>query len=57
MQKLGIEQRVVEKAINHVSGSSSGIVGVYQVHEFMDERRAAFDKWAARVLVLGQDPR
>ncbi|WP_426041680.1 tyrosine-type recombinase/integrase [Brevundimonas sp. TWP2-3-4b1] len=55
MQKLGVEQRVVEKAINHVSGSSSGIVGVYQVHEFMGERRVAFDRWAERVLALSKD--
>lgn len=56
MQKLGVEQRVVEKAINHVSGSSGGIVGVYQVHEFMTERRLAFDAWAGRVQQLGRGP-
>ncbi len=52
MQRLGVEQRVVEKALNHVSGSTSGIVSVYQVHEFMNERRAAFEAWGAHVLAL-----
>lgn len=49
MAKLGIELPVIERALNHISGSFAGIVGVYQQHEFTDEKRAAFNAWASHV--------
>lgn len=53
--RLGVAVHVVEKALNHVSGTHSGIVGVYQRHEYGDERRRAMDLWAAHLdsLLLG----
>lgn len=54
MQRLGVELRVVEKVINHISGSSAGIVAVYQVHEYEQERREALDRWSEHVLALAQ---
>ena len=33
-RRLGIALPVIEKALNHASGSFAGIVGVYQKHEF-----------------------
>lgn len=52
MARLGINLPVVEKVLNHVSGSFGGIVGVYQRHSFADEKRAALDVWANHVLSL-----
>jgi integrase len=49
MAKLGVSLVVIEKVLNHVSGSLAGIVGVYQRHEFADEKRAAFQQWADHV--------
>ena len=49
MQKLGISVPVVEKALNHVSGTFRGIVGVYQQHDYADEIRVALQRWADRV--------
>jgi Transposase IS116/IS110/IS902 family len=49
MARLGINIAVVEKLLNHVSGSFAGIVGVYQRHSFADEKRAAMATWAAGV--------
>jgi len=49
MQKLGISVPVVEKALNHVSGTFRGIVGVYQQHDYADEVRLALQRWADRV--------
>jgi len=46
MARLGIGVHVVEKLLNHVSGTFAGIVGVYQRHEFADEKRAAAQTWA-----------
>jgi integrase len=49
MARLGIGLSVIEKVLNHVSGSFAGIVGVYQRHEFAEEKRAALQKWAEHV--------
>ena len=46
MAKLGVSLVVIEKVLNHVSGSLAGIVGVYQRHEFAEEKRAALQQWA-----------
>jgi integrase len=49
MARLGINLPVIEKLLNHVSGSFAGIVGVYQRHSFSDEKRAAMQAWARHV--------
>jgi len=46
---LGVQLPVIEKLLNHVSGSFSGIVAVYQRHNFMPEMRDAIEKWEARL--------
>ena len=52
MARLSIDLPVIEKVLNHVSGSFAGIVGVYQRHSFADEKRRALDAWAAHVAGL-----
>ena len=49
MQKLGIQVPVIEKALNHISGTFRGIVGVYQTHDYADEVCIALQRWADRV--------
>jgi integrase len=46
MPRLGVELAVCEKILNHVSGTFAGVVGIYQRHAFMDEKRTALEKWA-----------
>jgi integrase len=46
MARLGVAVHVVEKLLNHVSGTFAGVVGVYQRHDFMAEKRAAAQTWA-----------
>jgi len=46
MARLGIPVRVTEAVLNHVSGTGGGIVGVYQRHDYADEKRNALDAWA-----------
>jgi integrase len=55
MARLGINLPVIEKLLNHVSGSFAGIVGVYQRHSFADEKRTAMAAWSRFVeqLVTG----
>jgi integrase len=52
MARLGINLPVIEKVLNHSSGSFGGIVGVYQRHDFADEKRRALECWGARVADL-----
>jgi integrase len=44
--KLGVALPVVEKCLNHVSGSFAGVVGIYQRYDFAPEKRAAFELWS-----------
>jgi integrase len=55
MARLGINLPVIEKVLNHSSGSFAGIVGVYQKHSFADEKRRALDAWGAFVADLVAD--
>ncbi len=57
MARLGVPLRVTEAVLNHVSGSASGIVSVYQRHDFATEKRQALEAWAGYVerLVQGEN--
>ena len=46
LQRLGIRFEVTEAVLNHVSGSRSGVAGVYQRHGWGPEKRAALEAWA-----------
>jgi len=52
MARLGIPVRVTEAVLNHVSGTGGGIVGVYQRHDYADEKRQALEAWASFVKEL-----
>jgi integrase len=57
MQRLNVRLEVTEAVLNHVSGSRAGIVGVYQRHDWKDEKRSALAAWARHVdLITGQVP-
>jgi integrase len=48
LQRLGVRLEVTEALLNHVSGTRSGIVGVYQTHRYETEARAAiltYEAW------------
>jgi integrase len=55
MARLGIALPIIEKILNHTSGSFSGIVGVYQRHDYRDEKRRALEAWASFVEQLVAD--
>jgi integrase len=55
MARLGISLPVIEKVLNHSSGSFAGIVGVYQRHSFAEEKRKALEAWANYVIELVTD--
>lgn len=57
LQRLGVRLEVTEAVLNHVSGSRSGIVGIYQRHNWADEKRVALQAWTDHVerLLTGAD--
>ena len=52
LQKLGVRLEVTENILNHIAGSRAGIVGVYQRHNWADEKRAALAAWGAHVAAI-----
>ena len=55
MARLGINLPVIEKVLNHSSGSFAGIVGVYQRHSFAEEKRKALEAWANHIIEFVTD--
>ena len=49
LAKLGTNLAVIEKVLNHTSGTFAGVVSVYQRHEFAEEKRQALQQWADRI--------
>ena len=48
-QRLGVRFEVTEAVLNHVSGSRSGVAGVYQRYDWASEKRSALDEWAKHI--------
>lgn len=51
-QRLGVRFEVTEAVLNHVSGSKGGVAGVYQRHDWADEKRTALEAWARHVAAI-----
>lgn len=49
LQKIGTRREVIEAILNHVSGSRSGIVRVYQKHDWAHQKRQALELWSQQV--------
>jgi integrase len=57
MARAGADVHVIERAVNHISGSFGGIVGVYQKHKFEAEKKAALEAWAKLIAsIIGELP-
>jgi integrase len=57
MQQLGVRVEIIERALNHVSGSFAGVAGIYQRDPMTEEVRAALLRWSQHVsgLIEGTD--
>ena len=44
-QRLGVRFEVTEAILNHVGGARAGVAGIYQRHDWKQEKRAAMDVW------------
>jgi integrase len=52
MARCGVNLPVIERVLNHVSGSFAGVAGIYNRHTYADEMRHALDLWGAHVLAV-----
>jgi integrase len=48
---LGVSQAVAELTLGHIT-ARAGLVGVYDVHDYADEKREAWQRWAVHVAKL-----
>jgi integrase len=52
MAKLGIPPHVVDRVLNHVSGTIRGVAAIYNRHGYSEERKRALEAWAHYVETL-----
>jgi integrase len=52
LQKLKTPLQVTEAILGHTAGSRAGVIGIYQRHDYADEKRAALEAWGAHVMAL-----
>lgn len=52
MQALQIRTEIIESVLNHLSGTKSGIVGVYQCYPYQAEKRQAMKRWGRHIKKL-----
>ena len=50
--RLNTPPHVVDRVLNHVSGTIRGVAAVYNRHAYIDERRAALQQWGRFVEAL-----
>jgi integrase len=53
LASLGVAPHVVERLLNHVTGTLGGVAGVYNRFKYRDEVRAALEMWTAHIGQLG----
>ena len=44
-EKLNISPVIADKILNHVTGQVRGVAAIYQHGEYLEDRRAALQKW------------
>jgi len=52
MARMAVPPHVIEKVLNHSSGSVSGVAAIYNRYGYLDEKRAALDEWAQHVVQI-----
>ena len=55
MARMNFPPHVVDKILNHASGTIRGVAAVYNRFKYREERRAALAAWDRYVLALASD--
>src|SRR5712691_6776475 len=46
MARLSVPPHVIERVLNHISGSQAGVAGIYNRYGYLPEKRQALETWA-----------
>jgi integrase len=52
LASLDVAPHVVERLLNHVSGTISGVAAIYNRFSYLDEMGDAMNRWEGRLAVL-----
>jgi integrase len=52
LASMGVAPHIVERLINHVSGTVSGVAAIYNRYSYMGEMRTAIDAWEKRLSLI-----
>jgi integrase len=52
LARLGVAPHIVERLLNHASGTISGVAGIYNRFKYLDEMRAAIALWDQKLQSL-----
>jgi integrase len=52
MARLGVAPHVIERVLNHKSGSQAGVAGIYNRYGYLKEKREALELWAQHLAKL-----
>ena len=47
MAKLGVDEKIIERILNHATGSK--VAGIYNRHQYIDKKRHALVSWGAHI--------
>jgi integrase len=54
MAKLSVAPHVVERILNHASGTFAGVAGIYNRFRYLDEMRTALSSWESCIAALAK---
>jgi len=52
LASLGVPPHVIERILNHISGTISGVAAIYNLYQFMPEMRVAVTKYEAHLSAI-----
>lgn len=52
LAQSGVAPHIIERLLNHVSGTISGVAAVYNRHHFLPEMRVAIENWESRLTAI-----
>lgn len=52
LQRLGVRFEVTEAVLSHISGAKGGVAGIYQRHDWAEEKRSALEAWARHLAAI-----
>jgi integrase len=55
MARLGVAPHVIERVLNHISGSQAGVAGIYNRYGYQTEKRQALEAWAQHLAQVVSD--